>query len=103
VVVSLDRAGMAPVGVTAMLSDHQLDPAKIAWHEGHPVADRPYFWVVRAFDRPDPQGLMLSVSEPREISFHPQGGGLSVTYQEPTPTPTTTTAPSPSTGPSSTP
>jgi hypothetical protein len=93
VVVSLDRAGMQPVGTTALLSGYQLDPAKIAWHEGHPIVDRTYFWVVRAFDRPDPRGVLLSTTEPREIRFTGQPGGLSITYQEPSPSPTATATP----------
>ena len=95
VVVSLDRSGTAPVGSTALVSEHQLDPSKIAWHEGHPILDRPYFWVVLAYDRPDPRGVLLGVTEPREIHFSAIPAGLQVNYQEPTPSPmpSTTTAP----------
>jgi hypothetical protein len=92
VVLSLDRAGMAPVGTTGLLMEPQLDPAKIAWHEGHPIQDRTYFWVARAFDRTDPRGIMLSVTEPREIRFTAQPSGVAITYQELTPTPTATAA-----------
>lgn len=94
VVLSLDRAGMAPVGTTGLLTDTQLDPAKVAWHEGHPIQDRSYFWVVKAFDRADPRGVLLSVTEPREIRFAAQPSGLTVTYQEPTPSPATSVTPS---------
>ncbi|MDB5099118.1 MAG: hypothetical protein JWM80_3539 [Cyanobacteria bacterium RYN_339] len=104
VIVSLDRSGMEPVGTTAFGTVTQLDTTKIAWHEGHPIRDRPYFWVVRAFDRPDPQGVLLSVTEPREIQFTGQPGGVTFTYSEPSPSPSpvpsATMAPSPLTGPS---
>lgn len=69
VVLSLDRAGTSPVGASGFTSDTHLAYGAVAWREGHPVVDRGYFWVLRAYDRPDPQGLLLTQSEPREVSF----------------------------------
>jgi hypothetical protein len=69
VVLSLDRAGTNPVGNTGFTSDTHVAYGAVAWREGHPVVDRTYFWVLRAYDRPDPQGLLLTQSDPREVTF----------------------------------
>jgi hypothetical protein len=69
VVLSLDRAGTTPVGTTGFTADTQVAYGAVAWREGHPLVDRPYFWVLRAYDRPDPQGLLLTQSDPREVTF----------------------------------
>ncbi|MNT20311.1 hypothetical protein D3C72_1556170 [compost metagenome] len=69
VVLSMDRVGTTPAGTTGFTADTHVSYGAIAWREGHPVKDRAYFWVLRAYDRPDPQGLLLTQSDPREIIF----------------------------------
>lgn len=67
IVVSSDRGGADPVATSGFTADTSLPVGALAWRESHPLADRAYFWTVRAYDRPDPQGLMLARSEPREF------------------------------------
>lgn len=67
VVASLDRGGTAIAAVSAFTSAFALPVSALAWREGHPSTDRAYFWVVRAYDRADPQGLLLATSDPREF------------------------------------
>lgn len=69
VVVTTDRAGTQPVGVTSFTGDTQMTLAAVAWQQGHPILGRPYFWTLRAYDRPDPQGVLLTVRGPQEILF----------------------------------
>jgi hypothetical protein len=68
-VVTIDRNGTQPIGMTGFTSDTQISASAIAWRQGHPVVGRPYFWTVRAYDRPDPQGVLLTVRGPQEIKF----------------------------------
>ena len=70
VVVSTDRRETEQVARSGFTADHSLSVAALAWQELHPFGDRSYFWSVRAYDRPDPQGLLLAQSEPRE--FRPE-------------------------------
>ena len=67
VVVSTDRGGADPVASSGFTAATMLPATALAWRELHPLADRAYFWTVRAYDRPDPQGLLLARSEPREF------------------------------------
>ena len=67
VVVSADRTGTSWVAASAFTSETSLPLTALAWREGHPLAERAYFWVLRAYDRPDPQGVLLATSEPREF------------------------------------
>lgn len=67
VVASLDRAGTAIAAVSAFTSAVTMPLTALSWREGHPSAGRSYFWVVRAYDRADPQGLLLATSDPREF------------------------------------
>ena len=69
VTLSMDRAGTTPAASSGFTSDTHLAFGALAWREGHPIAGRTYFWVLRAYDRPDPQGLLLTQSDPREIAF----------------------------------
>lgn len=69
VVITTDRSGTQPVGVTSFTADTQLTLGAVAWREGHPILGRPYFWTLRAYDRPDPQGVLLTVRGPQEVSF----------------------------------
>lgn len=71
VVVTIDRNGTQPVGVSGFTGDTQLTSQAVAWREGHPVVGRPYFWLVRAYDRPDPQGVLLTVRGPYDVTFEP--------------------------------
>ena len=96
VIVSLDRAGTSPVGTSPLVTTTQLAPQQIAWHAGHPLTDRAYFWVMRAFDRNDPRGVLLDTTEPLEVHFPAPSDGLSVTYGDlPAPSPISSTAISP--------
>lgn len=90
VVVSLDRAGWSPVAVTALAAETRVSSDKLAWREGHPLADRSYFWAMRAYDA---QGLLLTGSEGREIRFGPPQGGLELGITFPTPSPSPTQTP----------
>ncbi len=67
VVVSTDRGGADPVATSGFTADTSLPVGALAWQERHPLADRGYFWTVRAYDRPDPQGLLIARSEAREF------------------------------------
>lgn len=69
VVVSLDMAGVNPVGTSGFTADTHMTLQSVAWRPGHPVADRPYFWTMRAFDRPDPQGVLLTIRGPHQVQF----------------------------------
>lgn len=69
VVVALDRGLTSPVGQSGFTSATRLPFSAIAWLPGHPIDARPYFWAVRAYDRPDPTGLLLSTSAPQSITF----------------------------------
>ena len=82
VIVSLDRAGRSPVGTSALVSTNQLTEQQIAWRSGYPRTDRAYFWVVRAFDRNDPRGVLLTISLPTEVRFSPPQGGIGLTYND---------------------
>jgi hypothetical protein len=80
VIISLDRAGTAPVGISPLTADPFLQPQQIAWHAGHPMTDRDYFWVMLAFDRNDPNGVLLSITDPRAVRFPPAPNGIGLTY-----------------------
>lgn len=67
VAVHSDRQRAELVATTGFTADTSMPVSGLAWKEGHPIADRSYFWSLRAFDRPDPQGLQLVQSEPREF------------------------------------
>lgn len=67
VVVSTDRGGADLVALSGFTAEHSVPVHALAWRESHPIAERAYFWTVRAYDRPDPQGLLLARSEPREF------------------------------------
>lgn len=69
VVLSTDRAGTVPAGTTGFTSDTHVSYGAIAWREGNPKLNQTYFWVLKAYDRPDPQGLLLTQSDPREVTF----------------------------------
>ena len=69
VVITMDRAGTQPAGISGFTSDTHVAYQAVVWREGNPIKDRPYFWVIKAYDRPDPQGLLLTQSEPIEVVF----------------------------------
>lgn len=75
VAVSSDRQRADLVATSGFTADTSLPLSRLAWREGHPLPDRSYFWTLRAYDRPDPQGLQLVQSEPREFRPAPWEGG----------------------------
>lgn len=88
VTLSMDRGATLPVGTSGFTANPLLPLDRIIWQEGHPVQGRPYFWTVRAYDRPDPSGLLLVTRGPTEITFD-------VIWAPPAPAPTATATPAP--------
>lgn len=76
--VYMDRGATQPVGVAGFTSATHVPLDRIAWQEGHPIADRQYFAYVRAYDRPETTGLLLATRGPVELTI----GGL---FPSPTP------------------
>ena len=73
VVISIDRGLTQPVGVTGFTTERHVTLSAVAWRPGHPQLGRPYFWTMRAYDRPDPQGLLLTNSDPQPITIYNWG------------------------------
>lgn len=98
VVVTLDRDLAWPIGTSSLVTTTSLNLAQVAWQTGYPTTDRPYFWVVRAYDRNDPQGVLLSTSTPVQFTLTSPTTGLQIGLGGPTPTPAATGVPAASSG-----
>lgn len=68
VTVYVDRAGLSPVARSGFTAASALPLEALQWLPDTAL-DRPYFWVVRAFDRPSPDGLLLNAFGPYEQLF----------------------------------